>query len=102
MCIRDRALGYADRAACLVSGDTCTNAKPHSEPMLKACKIINVAPEHCLYLGDDLRDMQAANAALMRGVIARYGYISTDAVLETWHAHAIIDNPTELLDLIAL
>lgn len=97
-----RALGYADRAACLVSGDTCSNAKPHPEPMLKACGIINIAPEHCLYLGDDLRDMQAANAALMRGVIAGYGYISTDAVLENWHAHAIINNPIELLDLIPL
>lgn len=97
-----QALGYADRAACLVSGDTCTNAKPHPEPMLKACKIINVAPEHCLYLGDDLRDMQAANAALMRGVIARYGYISSDAVLDNWHAHAIIDNPVELLSLLPL
>ena len=97
-----QALGYADRAACLISGDTCANAKPHPEPMLKACKVIGVSPEHCLYLGDDLRDMQAANAAAMRGVIARYGYISADARLETWHAHAIIDNPTELLDLIAL
>lgn len=97
-----QALSYADRAACLVSGDTCSNAKPHPEPMLKACKIINVSPEHCLYLGDDLRDMQAANAALMRGVIARYGYISSDAALETWHAHAIIDNPVELLSLLPL
>lgn len=96
------ALGMASRAACLVSGDTCANAKPHPEPMLKACEIIGVAPEHCLYLGDDLRDMQAANAALMRGVIARYGYISPDAVLDNWHAHAIIDNPVELLGLLPL
>ncbi|MCX7192335.1 MAG: HAD-IA family hydrolase [Proteobacteria bacterium] len=95
-----QALGYAERAACLVSGDTCANAKPHPEPMLKACEIINVAPENCLYLGDDLRDMQAANAANMRGVIARYGYISSDAILENWDAHAIIDHPVELLGLI--
>jgi 2-phosphoglycolate phosphatase len=97
-----QALGYADKASCLVSGDTCVNAKPHPEPMLKACEIINTAPEHCLYLGDDLRDMQAANAANMRGIIARYGYISADAVLENWGAHAMIDNPIELLDLFSL
>jgi 2-phosphoglycolate phosphatase len=97
-----QALGYADRAACLVSGDTCANAKPHPEPMFKACELIGVSPLHCLYLGDDLRDMQAANAALMRGVIARYGYISADAMLDDWNAHAIIDNPMELLDLIPL
>ncbi len=97
-----QALGYADRAACLVSGDTCAKAKPYPEPMLKACEIIDVAPETCLYLGDDLRDMQAANAVLMRGVIARYGYISADAQLDKWGAHAIIDHPMELLKLIPL
>lgn len=97
-----QALGYAERAACLVSGDTCANAKPHPEPMHKACGLIGVSPEYCLYLGDDVRDMQAANAALMRGVIARYGYIGADAVLETWGAHAIIDHPMELPGLIPL
>ncbi|MDO8810456.1 MAG: HAD-IA family hydrolase, partial [Gallionella sp.] len=57
-----QALGYAERATCLISGDTCAHAKPHPEPMFKACEITGVAPEQCLYLGDDLRDMQAANA----------------------------------------
>ncbi|ADL55329.1 HAD family hydrolase [Gallionella capsiferriformans] len=97
-----QALGYADRAACLISGDTCSNAKPHPDPMNKACEIINIAPENCLYLGDDVRDMQAANAVNMRGVIARYGYISADAKLENWAAHAMIDTPLELLKLIPL
>ena len=97
-----QALGYADRASCLVSGDTCANAKPHPDPVLKACEMVGASPAECLYLGDDLRDMQAANAASMRGVIARYGYIDKDARLETRQAHAIIDNPIELLGLIAL
>ncbi|MDX8380122.1 MAG: HAD-IA family hydrolase [Gallionella sp.] len=95
-----QALGYADRAACLVSGDSYAHAKPHPEPMNKACEIIKVSNEHSLYLGDDLRDMQAANAANIRGIIARYGYISPDAQLESWQAHRIIDTPLELLDLI--
>ncbi len=97
-----QALGYANRASCLISGDTCEHAKPHPAPMLKACELIDVAPEHCLYLGDDLRDMQAANAAAMRGIIAAYGYVSADCSLENWQAHALIDHPIELLDLIAL
>ena len=97
-----QALGYAGRAACLVSGDTCAHAKPHPEPMLKACELIGVMPGQCLYLGDDLRDMQAANAAAMRGIIARYGYISGDARLDSWGAQGIIDIPTELIGLITL
>ena len=97
-----QALGYAERAACIISGDTCAHAKPHPEPMLKACELIGVAPELCLYLGDDLRDMQAANASCMRGIIARYGYISGDARLDSWGAHGIIGVPMELLGYLVL
>ena len=94
------ALGYADRAACLISGDTCARAKPYPDPLLKACELIGVAPAQCLYLGDDQRDMQAANAAGMRGIIANYGYVSADVSISKWEAHASVDRPTELLDLL--
>ncbi|KXS33430.1 MAG: Phosphoglycolate phosphatase [Candidatus Gallionella acididurans] len=96
-----QALGYAGRASCLVSGDTCAHAKPHAEPMLKACEIIGASPAQCLYIGDDLRDMQAANAAGMRGIIANYGYVSADASVENWCAHGSVNQPTELLAFIS-
>lgn len=91
-----QALGYAERAACLISGDTCHHAKPHPEPMFKACEIIDVPPAQCLYLGDDVRDMKAANASGMRGIIANYGYVGADASVESWNAYGSIDQPTEL------
>lgn len=97
-----QALGYAERAACLVSGDTYAHAKPHPEPLLKASQIIGVAAAECLYVGDDLRDMQAANSAGMRGIIANYGYVSHDASVENWNAHGSINKPMELLGLIPL
>ncbi len=92
-----QALGYADRASCLVSGDTCAHAKPHPMPMLHAAQLINVSPEHCLYLGDDKRDMDAANAAGMQGIIAEYGYIDPKASLDSWLATGQIESPLELL-----
>jgi len=92
-----QALGYAERAACLVSGDTCSHSKPHPMPMLHAAKTLGVAPDNCLYLGDDKRDMQAANAAIMRGIIARYGYIDPQADLDTWQAAGSVQTPLELL-----
>ena len=92
-----QALGYAERAACLISGDTCAHAKPHPEPMLRACQIIGVLPAECLYLGDDLRDMRAANAAGMAGIIASYGYVNGDATVKNWNAQGSVDKPTELL-----
>ncbi len=97
-----KALGYAGRAACLISGDTYASAKPHPEPLLKACEIIGVSPAQCLYLGDDIRDMQVANAAGMRGIIANYGYVSDDVSIENWNAHGSINRPTELLNLLTL
>ena len=95
-----QALGYAERAACLVSGDSYAHAKPHPEPLLKACQLIGVTAAECLYVGDDLRDMQAANSAGIRGIIASYGYVSHDASVENWHAHGSLNKPMELLGLI--
>jgi len=97
-----QTLGYTERAACLVSGDTCAHAKPHPEPMLQACALAGVAPAQCLYLGDDLRDMQAANAANMPGIIANYGYVGSGASVENWNARGSIDHPAELLGYLAL
>jgi len=93
-----QALGYAERAACLVSGDTCARAKPHPDPLLKAGEILGIAPQHCLYLGDDLRDMQAANAAGMHGIVARYGYIDAQCNPDDWGAAGDVDSPMALLD----
>lgn len=92
-----QALGYATRAGCMVSGDTCAHSKPHPMPMLHAAALLDVAPEDCLYLGDDKRDMQAANAANMPGIIARYGYIDPLASLDTWQAAGSVQTPLELL-----
>jgi 2-phosphoglycolate phosphatase len=90
-------LGYAKRAACLVSGDTCEQAKPHPMPMLHAAKLMGVDAKNCLYLGDDLRDMEAAQASGMTGIIAAYGYIDPDANFGTWPAAGSVSNSLALL-----
>ncbi|WP_035384365.1 phosphoglycolate phosphatase [Ferriphaselus sp. R-1] len=91
-----QALGYAERAACLVSGDTCAHAKPHPEPMLHAAALAGVGAADCLYLGDDLRDVQAAHAAGMRCLVAAYGYLG-DHDPRAWNADGIIATPPELI-----
>jgi phosphoglycolate phosphatase len=90
-------LGYAKRAACLVSGDTCARSKPHPMPLLHAAELMGIAPEDCLYLGDDLRDMEAAQAANMTGIIAAYGYIDPSADLSVWPAVGKVPTPFALL-----
>ncbi len=92
-----QALGYAQRAACLISGDTCTRAKPFPDSLLKACELLKIAPQLCLYLGDDKRDAEAAQAAGMRCIIAHYGYNGSLEELSNWPAQGGIDLPSQLL-----
>jgi len=86
------------RAACVVGGDTTGRLKPHPEPLLHAAAALNLSPADCLYVGDDLRDVQAARAAGMRVLAARYGYLGDGGAIESWQADAVIEHPREVLD----
>lgn len=96
------ALGLAERCAVVVSGDTTPHAKPHPEPLLHACRTLGLPPSACVYVGDDLRDAQAAHAAGLRMVVARYGYCGHDVPPDQWGGDVIIDHPGELLPSIGL
>ncbi|BBB15645.1 phosphoglycolate phosphatase-like protein [Candidatus Rickettsiella viridis] len=86
------------KAKCIVGGDTLSHSKPHPKPLLHACECIKSTPKHCVYIGDAKRDIDAANAAGMRSLIALYGYIPNQAELNSWHATAMINTPLELID----
>jgi phosphoglycolate phosphatase len=90
-------LGLRTRAACIISGGDTTHSKPHPEPLLAASKAMTIMPAECIYLGDDMRDVQASLAAGMEPVIARYGYLGSICPPETWGARYLIDEPRELL-----
>jgi phosphoglycolate phosphatase len=90
-------LGLSQRAACLISGGDTTHSKPHPEPLLAASHALAVAPDTCIYLGDDIRDVEASLAAGMEPVIARYGYLGNGHPPESWGARYLIDHPHELL-----
>ncbi len=92
-----QALGYAERAACIVSGDTCARAKPYPDPLLHACELLACSPYEALYLGDDIRDMEACRAANMPFVIARYGYLNANEDLSAWQSRGSLNNPIDLL-----
>lgn len=97
-----QALGYAERAGCLVSGDTCARAKPYPDPLLKAAEMLGIPPERCLFLGDDIRDIEAGRAAGTKNLIARYGYIDAQEDLAAWQADGAVDSPVELIAHLAL
>ncbi len=94
------ALELQKRAACVVSGDTVGQRKPHAAPMLHAAKLLAREPEHCLYVGDAQRDVQAARAAGMRVLVALFGYLAESDRPESWAADALIATPAALLEWI--
>jgi phosphoglycolate phosphatase len=94
------AIGLTPRAAAVVSGDTTAHAKPHPAPLLHAAAVSGVAPQRCMYVGDDLRDIQAGKAAGMATVSAAYGYCGDAEPPESWGADFLIRHPSELLRLL--
>lgn len=94
------ALGLEQRASCVVCGDTTPHIKPHPAPLLHAAGQLALPPAQCWYVGDDLRDVQAAHAAGMRSVAAAYGYLGTGSAPHTWNADVVIAQPLDLMSLL--
>lgn len=93
-------LGLMSRATCVVSGDTCARAKPDPMSLLHAADILQQPASACLYIGDAERDIQAATAAGMRSLIARYGYLDVEDRPDAWRADGMVEHPAEILDWI--
>ncbi len=89
-------LGLSAASAVTVSGDEVANAKPAPDALLHACKLIDVEPRHCVYVGDDLRDIIAGRAAGMRTLAADWGYLGEGGPIERWGADAVIGTPADL------
>ena len=92
------ALGLEGRTACVVCGDTTPHLKPHPASLLHAAKELALDPASCVYLGDDLRDIQAARSAGMRSVAVEWGY---GANVRAWQADAVIGQPPDLVAYLA-
>ena len=91
------ALDLTRRAAGIVSGDTLKERKPHPAPLLHACRLIGVEPQHCIYVGDAERDIQAGHNAGMATLVALFGYLMDGDRPETWGASALIQQPQDIL-----
>ncbi len=91
------ALGLDSRTACIVSGDSAEHPKPHPAPMQLACKQASVSPEHCLYIGDAKRDIDAGRGVGMTTLAALFGYIGKNDAPEQWGADGHLHHPLDIL-----
>jgi 2-phosphoglycolate phosphatase len=90
-----RELGLDARAACVVCGDTTPHLKPNPASLLHAAGELSLPPRDCVYLGDDLRDIQAARSAGMHAVAVAWGYGGN---VREWNADAVVDRPQDLIE----
>lgn len=91
-------IGLQD-ASCVISGDTTQHPKPHPAPLHEAARRLALAPQDCWYVGDDLRDIQAGQAAGMPTIAAAWGYCGNVEPI-AWGADAMAATPLDLLHMI--
>ncbi|WP_345248944.1 phosphoglycolate phosphatase [Pigmentiphaga soli] len=89
-------LALAEHAAVVVCGDTTPFSKPHPEPLLHAARSAGAAPASCVYVGDDLRDVQAGRTAGMKTIAVAYGYSGDGEPVANWGADAVVQAVAEL------
>lgn len=92
-------IGWASRAAAVVSGDTLAVKKPDPAPVLLACEMGGIDPARGMFVGDDRRDVMAGSAAGLYTVAVRWGYLDGGNP-DDWEADCVIDHPEQLVALL--
>ena len=89
-------LGLSERSALLICPDHVTKSKPDPEPLLLACKMLDLDPASVLFVGDDLRDIESGRDAGTKTAAVRYGYIHPHDNPDHWGADVVVNHPLEL------
>jgi 2-phosphoglycolate phosphatase len=90
-------IGYSNRSACVVCGDTTAKSKPAPDPLFYACNLLQIKPEDCVYVGDAITDIQAGKAAGMQTIAAAFGFVPENVKVSDWQADFIVNEPHEIL-----
>lgn len=95
-------LSLLPRCKCVICPEHVEHTKPHPEPLFLAMSTLNVSSERAVYLGDHVRDIQAAKNADVMAVAAAYGYIAPDNHPEQWYADFIVRESDQIIPLLNL
>ncbi len=93
-------LNLHQRVACVVSGDTIAERKPHPAPLLHACRLLRRSPGTSLYIGDAQRDIEAGTRAGMATLVALFGYLGDLDDPAQWGATGLVEKPGDIIDWI--
>ncbi|MBU2760613.1 phosphoglycolate phosphatase [Acidithiobacillus sulfurivorans] len=84
----------------VLSGDSLPKKKPDPLQLLHTAAHFHQPVGDCLLVGDSCNDTQAARAASMPVACVTYGYHGDEPV-HTLNPDAVLDNMSELLDILA-
>jgi N-acetyl-D-muramate 6-phosphate phosphatase len=91
------SMGWTERCAVLIGGDTLPRKKPDPDQLFHACELLAVQAGDCVYVGDDERDVLAAKHAGMKSVAALWGYREAHDDPKDWQADVMCNMPMDLL-----
>ncbi|WP_445621685.1 HAD-IA family hydrolase [Kushneria sp. Sum13] len=80
----------------LLCADDLPVKKPDPAPLLEAARRLGIDPHRCWYIGDHLRDIQAANNAGMTAIAVTYGYLREEDNPNDWPASQFFETPEAL------
>jgi len=92
--------GLINHTDILICGDDGLTPKPSPEMLIRACDSLGIDVRDAIYIGDGLRDIQAAISAKMKSVLACYGYLKTTDDIESWGADFFLQHPDEIINLV--
>lgn len=101
--LTEKLLGYLSfpsEPQTVISGDTLAVRKPDPAPLHLAAKECGVAPEHCIYIGDHPRDIEAGKNADMITGAAMFGYLPETSDNIAWPADLFFETPCDITEYI--
>lgn len=91
--------GINDLIEIIITADDAPRKKPAADPLIEACKRLDILPEDCMYVGDSCTDIQAGKAAGMKTVGVLTGFDDHKA-LSRETPDAVIDSIADLKDML--
>lgn len=83
----------------LISSDDVKNHKPHEEPVLSACNILNINPEESIMIGDSIYDIISGKNAGSKTCGVLYSFMKDE--LLNIKADYYISDLSEILDIVS-
>jgi phosphoglycolate phosphatase len=87
--------GLAEAVGTFIGGDQVSQLKPSPQGLLLCSNVMGLSPGECVYVGDAVGDMEAAQAAGVPGVGVRTGH-GSEAELIAAGAGTVLDSIADL------